>query len=262
MPPVEAFNWNPRRPIFRGRIGKVVPIRRKLNNFGDLLGPMIVNEIVRREGLDNSPATKNIPRLISVGSVLHFAQDGDVVWGTGVNGKFSQQPLVARQLDVRAVRGPLTRAYLQDNHVVTPAVYGDPGLLVSELWPDLKSEEDPQDVTVVMNFNDATISGVPYPILDPRKPVWHCLKTIASSSLVVGSSLHAIIVAESYGVPARLIRSNHEPAFKYSDYYAGTGRASYKVAESVEEAVKMGGESKPDWSPEALLAAFPRDLWK
>lgn len=261
MPPVDPFNWNPRRPLFRGRIGKALPIRRKLNNFGDLLGPMIVNEIAGREGLDNSPTTRNA-RLISVGSVLHFAQDGDVVWGTGVNGKFSQQPLTARRLDVRAVRGPLTHAYLESNHIVSPPVYGDPGLLASVLWPHLKSEKDSQDVTVVMNFNDAAIADAPYPVLNPRKPVWQCLRTIASSSLVVGSSLHAIIVAESYGVPARLIRSQHEPAFKYTDYYAGTGRASYKVAESVEEAVKLGGEPAPVWSPEALLEAFPRDLWK
>lgn len=260
MPPVDAFSWNPRRPLFKNRIGKAIPIRRRLNNFGDLLGPMIVNEIAHREGLDASPASRH-SRLLSVGSVLHFAQEGDVIWGTGVNGKFSQQPLVPRRLDVRAVRGPLTRAYLQDNDIVSPPVYGDPGLLTSLLWPDLRSE-GLHDITVVMNFNDPSIGDTSYPVLDPRKPVWHCLKTIASSSLVVGSSLHAIIIAESYGVPARLIRSNHEPAFKYADYYAGTGRPSYKAAESLAEAIKLGGEPKPDWSPEALLAAFPRDLWK
>lgn len=261
MPPVDPFSWNPRRPLFKGRIGKALPIRRRLNNFGDLLGPMIVNEIASREGLDNSPATRNA-RLVSVGSVLHFAQDGDVIWGTGVNGKFSEQPLTARGLDVRAVRGPLTHAYLESNNVECPPVYGDPGLLTGVLWPHLKSEKDSHDVTVVMNFNDAAIVDTTYHALNPRNPVWQCLTTIASSSLVVGSSLHAIIVAESFGVPARLIHSVHEPAYKYTDYYAGTGRASYQVAHSVEDAVEMGGEAAPDWSPEALLGAFPRDLWK
>lgn len=261
MPPVDPFHWNPRRPLFRGRIGRAIPIRRKLNNFGDLLGPMIVNEIAAREGLDSSPTISDA-RLLSVGSVLHFAQDGDVIWGTGVNGKFSQQPLAARRLDVRAVRGPLTHSYLESNRTSTPPVYGDPGLLASVLWPDLRSEKDSQDVTVVMNFNDAAIGDSPYPVLNPRQPVWQCLRTIASSSLVVGSSLHAIIIAESYGVPARLIRSHHEPAFKYTDYYAGTGRTSYRMADSLEEAIQLGGEPKPDWEPEGLLNAFPRDLWK
>ena len=41
---------------------------------------------------------------------------------------------------------------------------------------------------------------------------------------MVSSSLHGIVIAEAYGVPAVLVASSTEPVFKYEDYYAGTGR--------------------------------------
>lgn len=261
MTRIETFHWNPMRPKFRGKISKRIPLRTKLNNFGDLLGPMIVNEIVNREELvDISDAPPQ--RLLSVGSILHFARDGDVVWGSGINGKSLHEPPKTRDIDVRSVRGPLTAEYLKKHGIDAPASYGDPGLLVSTLWPEYGAKREPGKITVVMNFNDAPEISGKFDHLNPRSPVEHCVRQIAGSSLVIGSSLHAIVVAESFGVPARLIRSSHEPQFKYDDYYAGTGRKVYDTAENVMEAVSMGGERPPVWSPEALLQSFPRDLWK
>lgn len=260
MTPIEAFHWNPRRPRYKGRIGRLLPLRHRLNNFGDLLGPLVINELVRQEGLE-APLNKAPKRLLSIGSVLHFAQDGDTIWGTGVNGKFAHEPLAAANLDVRAVRGPLTRSYLLEHGVQAPAIYGDPGLLVSTLWPELKANKVIPQPTVIMNFNDAENVPAGVNLVSPLSPVDHCLRQLASSSLVIGSSLHAIIIAESFGVPARLVRSNHEPEFKYHDYYAGTGRTSYKAAETVEEAIELGGERPLTWNPDKLIEAFPRDLW-
>lgn len=260
-PLVETFHWNPRRPKFRGRIGKRLPIRAPLNNFGDLLGPLIVQEILRREGLVENPNAAP-KRLLSIGSILHFAKDGDIVWGSGVNGKMAAAGLDALHLDVRSVRGPLTRGYLLEHGVDAPEMYGDPGLLTSVLWPEYRTPGGrPARPTIVMNFNDQQESSKRFKVVNPRQSVERCLRDIASSSLVIGSSLHAIIVAESYGVPARLIRSAHEPAFKYDDYYAGTGRPSYITAENVQEAVELGGEKPPLWSAPELLQTFPRDLW-
>lgn len=258
---VDTFHWNPERPRFRGRLGRHLPFRAPLNNFGDLLGPLIVNEIVRREGLtDRNDGTQR--RLLSIGSILHFAADGDVVWGSGVNGKKVGQGLPSDVLDVRSVRGPLTRNFLLNHGVDAPELYGDPGLLVSKLWPDYRNPVvGDTKPTVVMNFNDRPVISRRFSVVSPLQPIEKCLRTIASSSLVIGSSLHAIVVAESYGVPARLIKSNHEPSFKYDDYYAGTGRDSYTAATTVTEAVELGGEKPPLWSADELLQSFPRDLW-
>ena len=49
-------------------------VARPVNNFGDLLGPVIVRRMLKRLGLDAQP--KISARLLSVGSCLHFARDG------------------------------------------------------------------------------------------------------------------------------------------------------------------------------------------
>lgn len=111
------------------------------------------------------------------------------------------------------------------------------------------------------NYNDLPQYVRSSRVLDPRRPLDECLRAIGSSRLVVGSSLHGIIVAEALGVPARLVRSTTEPEFKYADHYLGTGRAGWTAAESVEEAIRMGGEPPMEWPGAALMEAFPTDLW-
>jgi pyruvyltransferase len=115
---------------------------------------------------------------------------------------------------------------------------------------------------VIPNLNDLGRREFASPMaVPPTAPIDEILGTIAASDLVVGSSLHAIVVAESFGIPARLVRSGAEPTLKYDDYYRGSGRVRYRVAQTVDEAVRMGGETPPVWDCDALLAAFPRDLW-
>ncbi|WP_369140402.1 polysaccharide pyruvyl transferase family protein [Modestobacter versicolor] len=256
-PRVELVHWNPRR-----RVSRLLPARitRPVGNFGDLLGPMVVQELLRRAGLGTAVADA---RLLSIGSVLHFARDGDVVWGSGVNGKSLDAPVTARRLDVRAVRGPRTREVLQQHGIAVPEVYGDPGLLVGRLWPrgSLLRPGPRTPVTVVPNLHDApALRGTPG-FLDPRTDVGEVLARIANSDLVVGSSLHGVVVAESFGIPARLVRPGAEPLFKYEDYYAGTGRSAFHPADSVAAAIDAGGEAPATLDP-ALAEAFPRDLWR
>ncbi|MBU1802255.1 MAG: polysaccharide pyruvyl transferase family protein, partial [Actinobacteria bacterium] len=98
-------------------------------------------------------------------------------------------------------------------------------------------------------------------VIDPRAGVREVLGRIAASKFVAASSLHGIVVAESFGIPARLVASQVEPPFKYQDYYLGTGRSDVAVASSLDEAIALGGASLPAWSPDELLRAFPYDLW-
>ena len=87
---------------------------------------------------------------------------------------------------------------------------------------------------------------------------------IVSSKIVYTSSLHGIILAESYGVPAVFFRGlNKKIDFKYLDYYYSTGRKDIKIAESFEEALTMKPLPLPDLSKmrQDLLDSFPYDLW-
>lgn len=264
VPEVEVLHWNPRR-----RVSRFLPpqITRPVNNFGDLLGPAIVGEVLRRAGnvaagrhRGNSAGGRDT-RLIAVGSILHFARDGDTVWGAGVNGKV-QEPIVATCLDVRAVRGPITRQALMKKGISVPEIYGDPGVLVGRLWPRESFEGGARiPYCIVPNLHDYSRRSGARHLVNPRASLRHVLRSIARSEFVVGSSLHGIIVAESFGIPARLIKPGVETLVKYEDYYSGTGRPQFSPAGSLEEALEMGGEAPPVVDLR-LLDAFPIDLWR
>lgn len=261
--PGSVVHWNPRVPLLRwGRL--TVPGPRRLNNFGDMLGPAIVAKMLERAGLDPTARPRG-RRIVAVGSILRLARDGDVVWGAGMNGKSLDEPLNAASLDVRAVRGPRTQQFLAGLAMSAPAVFGDPGLLVGRLWDraELARGVPHRRVTILPNLRDPRPAGFGpgVRIIDPRRGLRACIGAIAASDLVVGSSLHGVVVAEALGIPARLVTSHAEPRFKYDDYFQGTGRELVS-APTLADAIDQGGAVGPVWDPRPLLDAFPYDLWR
>lgn len=254
--PIEVIHFNPkRRPA--GLLNRWRP-KRPLNNFGDLIGPPLVRRIEQEYGL-NQPSEHR--RLLAVGSIMRLSNPGDVVWGSGVNGK-TLHPGAAPALDVRAVRGPRTREFLAAAGTEVPEIYGDPALLWSRYWPRdyYLANAKTRPVTIVPNHND--MRGLSDDrVLSPLGQAHDVIRQLAASEFVCGSSLHGIVIAESFGIPARLVVSDHEALFKYEDYYAGTGRSNFDVASSVEEAIAMGGERPPVFDADALINAFPTDLY-
>ncbi|MGM7698594.1 polysaccharide pyruvyl transferase family protein [Microbacterium sp. A84] len=259
---IEIVHWNPRRFRASGPLNRLGAVGPRINNFGDLLGPLIINEILSQEGLAN-PVGHAAQRVLAVGSILGLARPGDAVWGTGVNGKSIDHEVRFEDVAFTAVRGPLTRAWATERGATVPEVYGDPALLLGALFgrEKLSGAGEQRKLTVVPNFHDFAASPRNQDVLNPRSSVTAVLQRIANSDFVCGSSLHGVIVAESLGIPARFIRSLHEPKFKYDDYMLGTGRSPAEFASSVEEAREMGGQDGPQFDPRHLLEAFPRHLW-
>ena len=118
-----------------------------------------------------------------------------------------------------------------------------------------------REILVIPNLNDLPFFDDDPRLVSPCSAVESVIGSIAQANLVISSSLHGIVIAESYGVPARRLVSAVEPDLKYHDYYRGTGRPHHRAAESIEEAIALGGEDSPVWSPAPLLDAFPFDLW-
>jgi pyruvyltransferase len=259
---VDVRYWNPRLHTV-ARFLNYGPHR---NNFGDVLGPVIVERILaKRVGEPRRMRRRN---LLAVGSILHFARNNDVVWGTGRNGKISDHWHRFRNLDVRAVRGPLTAEFLQSKDIEVPTVYGDPALLVPLLFPELKGRPKTRAVSVVPNLHDIAIvpDKLQQLVVLPTASWRECLFAIAESAYVVSSSLHGIVIADALGIPSRLVRSPGEVnSYKYDDYFLGTGRSPEEAASSFSVALNEGPVSADlydSWSPERLLAAFPSDLWR
>jgi pyruvyltransferase len=241
--------------------------QKDLVNFGDYLSVKIVERII------NGPVTiyrkTNVPKkkLLALGSLLYFANSGDVLWGTGSNNKYTQASEYSfTDLDVRAIRGPLTKAFLEEKFgIECPEVYGDPALLFPYLFPEFQRKKSPKHRYIVIphlyeisSFSKDSADYIVYPT-DPWNEV---IEKILDSEFVISGSLHGVIIAEAYGIPARYVRlSEKEPLFKYLDYYLATGRENCIFARSVEEALEMGGETPASFDAERLYDAFPFEFW-
>lgn len=58
-------------------------------------------------------------------------------------------------LDVRAVRGPLTREFLLKKGIACPEIYGDPTLLFPLYFPEFKkAAKSSRDYSIVPHFSD------------------------------------------------------------------------------------------------------------
>lgn len=231
-------------------------------NFGDHLSIVIASAVAARKGLTFEDEVSRHRRMLAIGSILHYARDGDTVWGSGVNGKIPLEEIVARRLDIRAVRGPKTAEVLRGMGHQVPDVFGDPGLLLPTLFGDRFRPQPSRDVIFVPNLHDWKLVASDPRAVSPLGGWNRVVEEILTARFVAASSLHGLIVAEAYGIPARYVRlSEIEGRFKYDDYAQGTGRKTLEPAESIEEAVAMGGHPPIKFDPEALLAAFPYDLW-
>jgi pyruvyltransferase len=222
-------------------------------------------------------SSKPHKRLLALGSIFHNVRDGDVIWGTGVNPKWQSLSAPCEQPDIRAVRGPLTRQFLQRRYGwECPEVYGDPAILFPELFPEFKLNPT-RDYTIILQHNDEEYVrdikkfdkyNVFYCQRPERRPWRAVIDNILSSRLVVSSSLHAIIIAEMYGIPTRwlsnpeLPSSETEATFKFNDYYMSSGRDAYPFSLTVDQALKHGGTKPPTGlNKKKLLNAFPRELF-
>lgn len=249
-PHVELFFWRPED-------GTV--------NFGDYLSLVTVDQTLRRHGYTLGDETPRQTRMFAIGSILHYARNDDVIWGSGINGRAGQDDLNRRvqRLDVRAVRGPRTQEILRRRGLAVPDVFGDPALLLPQLFPGRFRPRRQRPFVFVPNLHDLSfIGGASSDVVSPLGSWNGRIEAILEAELVLASSLHGLIVAEAYGIPARYVRlSNGESEFKYRDYYEGTGRFDVAFASSLDEGREMGGAAGLKFDHHALMDAFPIDLW-
>lgn len=230
----------------------------RVENFGDLIGPKVARQIVAGAALSTRRANRQRAQLGVIGSIIHMLPAGAHVWGPGVNGKHLDIS-IPEDLTIHAVRGPLTGKYLEQRDLRDPGVYGDPALLVDFGAPASPNER--AGVLCIQNLNDPVLDAVGVRRLAPTAEYSLIIDAIRGSELVIGSSLHAIVVAEALGVPARAVVSGVEPDFKYRDYYEGTGRSGIRIARTAREALSLGGVDTAPIIDPRLLRSFPWQLW-
>lgn len=244
-----------------------------LPNIGDHLSKYIVEATLRLKDLELADKCEAKNKLLAIGSILHYAREKDCLWGTGRLGFISDEKMKFTNLDCRAVRGPKTRDYLLSRGIECPEIYGDPALLMPLFYKEelLTGNKASKEFIVIPHLADdmSLYEGYEDHMISPRMYPLEFAAKILEAKKVISSSLHGIIIAEAYGIPAVYVRGSKKDEdndFKYHDYYLGTERKGYAFYDSIEEALKA--EVAPidknvlSQIQKNLIKSFPYELWK
>ena len=267
-PRLALYWWDSRGKSFDHPLGTR---KFRVGNFGDIASRDIVEGIIAQP--TRSAGALQSPKLLAVGSILHNANDGDVIWGSGAKGTKRILPERIKTLDVRAVRGPLTAEILRSHKIDLSQLTHvfDPGCLIQHLW---KSQLDSYDVSqndfcgsirIVPHYKDDLSIRRLHPemadsILSVDDTPLGLAQKMLGAEVIVSSSLHGIIFAEALGIPAYWLNPlGGEDHFKYYDYYYGTGRYNVAPFDSVTDALAAKPQPLPTFDVQAYLDTFPFD---
>lgn len=217
-------------------------------NFGDALSGYIVSRLcdskikLKRAALPLVHFAKSIIRypnllpkfflpfqknLLAVGSVLNMGNSRSIIWGSGfMNGDdtfFGGK--------VCAVRGELSERKIMIAGGSACGVYGDPALLLPLIYnPDVKKKHKTGIVPHWRETDDFSTDFHDCHIIDLRtEDAEAVIEDILSCERVLSSSLHGLIVAHAYGIPALWVRRGYidTDGFKFMDYFSSVGISSY-----------------------------------
>lgn len=214
-----------------------------VENVGDYYGYYLTKKLYPNDRVEWS----NIPNLAVCGSILgHPCLNNDtIVWGCGLHNLFDNEKCyITNKNNFKAVRGRLTADKLGLENVVL----GDTGLLASYLYkPDAVRIK--KKFCILTHWRDyeniKKIYGSEIDVINMGdNNVEEILNKINKYEFILSSSLHGIIFAHSYGIPAIHIKGRNwesDKDFKYKDYYSvlDIKYKSYKLQYNLLEDLKV-----------------------
>jgi hypothetical protein len=235
-------------------------------NYGDLIGPWLYRKMTGRAPVRGPRGGSGV--VHSVGSIAALAGPGTIVWGAGT---MRHSDLPHPQADYRAVRGPLTREAILRRGGRCPRVYGDPALLLPRVIPRI---EPRQKVGIAAHYVDegrvralyGDVPGVRIISMLTRDVREKTLEILACEHLL-STSLHGLIVAQAYSIPARWVIWSDSvlgSGWKFRDYLEGVQLdhepLNWKARAQSYSAAKLASltlEQHPVLEPPKLLETCP-----
>lgn len=169
-------------------------------------------------------------KIVGIGSIMNNVRAGDKVWGTGC--MFSHETIRdAPGIRFLALRGKLTGAIVERSGGAVSGVTGDPALLLPRMFSP--TIEKRFAVGVIPHFIDYVKVGRDFgwdrkrTLIDPFLPWSEFVAKVLECDRIVSSSLHGLVIAEAYGIPAEwreYSKAVRGDGFKFRDYLTGTGR--------------------------------------
>lgn len=248
-------------------------------NFGDILSRYIVERLIGKEV--HATDKRDAYKIVAIGSLISdkTVRTGGVFWGTGVQGmSVSKNTKPEHPVSFRAVRGPVTRNHLVSAGFDCPPIYGDPALLLPRFYSPKVSKkyklgyvphlihtnhlmctEDVRKISLGLNHNS-------------NEEIHRIIDEINECETIISSSLHGVIVANAYGIPAKYMRVHGIPlagieSLKFSDYFQSVSMPDQEpviltpgqtVTEEFSDLISKTVDLKIDL--DLLLDSFPSDL--
>lgn len=165
--------------------------------------------------------------LFAVGSILDYANQKCLVWGSG----FREYDSKTNCKQIYAVRGYLTlqRLNLENKQIAI----GDPAILLPYIYQPDKGE-DSKRLSIIPHYKDydriCMLNNGNHNIIKiMTNDVEEFINQIVSSKFVLSTSLHGVIIAHAYHVPALWFKCGYVGSsdFKYYDYFSSVGIENY-----------------------------------
>ncbi|MCG8785885.1 polysaccharide pyruvyl transferase family protein [Tenacibaculum finnmarkense] len=206
----------------------------KIKNFGDDINPVLFEKLTGKRVVSKRKILNFRKKTVYffIGSILHnLKMSNVVVIGSGFinsspNGYKKPKKIVA-------VRGALTRDVFLKNNIDCPEVYCDPALLLPFFLKN-NNVNKKYDVGIIAHFADKEIlqkiiiesEGLTYKIIDISSEQNQFIKDLCDCKTILSSSLHGVIVAHAYKIPALWIKLSDRligGSFKFNDYATSAG---------------------------------------
>jgi len=160
---------------------------------------------------------------MAIGSIMSYSSARAHVWGSGI---------ISRKDRVQggkfyAVRGPLTRKRLSEQGHSCPEIYGDPALLLPRYyWPEVPKKYEYGIIPHYVDYERVSKTRDTTPDMCVIDLMTDNLQATTDKILqckrVISSSLHGVIIAHAYGIPAIWVRFSEGLSgdnVKFEDYF-------------------------------------------
>lgn len=239
-------------------------------NFGDLVGKYLVEKISHKTVMFTHPNKQkwkhklsSNPIYTTAGSILAHVNKYCIVWGSGIINKNQ----VVKPAKFLLVRGSQTRHRLLQLGYFVPEKYGDPALLLPKYYNPKIEKKYKMGVIphyndynwVKENYTDKNISIIDLmtnSIEDTAKEILECER-------ILSSSLHGLIVAHAYGIPAVWIKFSDKlfgDDIKFQDYFESVGIKLYSPLKEIDSLTSIDFEVEHALPDQAELEKRKQDL--
>lgn len=189
-------------------------------NIGDTLTQPIVERILKTQ---TQKVSQNFcGKLLGIGSIISWAlQKNDVVWGSGlIENSIQRIP----SCTILALRGKLTAKNINSKC----DFFSDPAILLPLIYnPDIEKQHD---IGIIEHYVDVGLYHGKGKKISVTQHWTRFIDDIKSCSFILSSSLHGLILAESYGIPCQRLKLSDKIIggdFKFNDYLTASNRKEF-----------------------------------